>query len=230
MRARYLLLVLVLLGGGPAPSGGSVTGSVVAVKNGKPIDHKAVYVYLQPIGKRSGGVKPGAGVEREIVQKGRGFLPRVLVVPTGAKVRFPNADAEDHNVFSPTDPPFNLGRYKTNKKGKDHLFEDPDEFDIYCDIHSEMWAKIKVVDSPYIAQVVGGKFTFSNIPAGKYKVVAWAPNSAEVRSTELVVADGKATALTPELHLQIKTRSGCHERSDKTSYPTKSYGQCPEDF
>jgi plastocyanin len=231
MRARYLPLVLVLLGAdSPAPHGGSITGSVVAVKNGKPIARDDIYVYLQPVGRARAKTLPGVGVRKEIIQKDKHFVPRVVVIPTGGEVWFPNADADTHNVFSPTDPVFDLGRYPGSKKGKGHKFEDPDEFDIFCDIHPEMWAKVKVVDSPYIAQVVGGKFTFSNIPAGKYKVVAWVRNSPEVHSGELVVADGKATALDRELHLQVATRSGCHERKDGTQYGKQDYGKCPEDY
>ena len=47
-----------------------------------------------------------------------------------------------------------LGRYGPNKKGRSHKFEDAEEFDIFCDIHPEMWAKVKSVDSAYIERVV----------------------------------------------------------------------------
>ena len=59
MRALLPLLLLVLLGAdatpsgstaAPAPSGGTVSGSVRAVKNGKVVARKEVYVYLKPLG------------------------------------------------------------------------------------------------------------------------------------------------------------------------------------
>ena len=231
MRARYLVLVLVLLGADtPAPAGGSISGSVVAVKNGKPISRDDVYVYLEPIGRPRRGALPGAGIKREIRQVNETFTPKVLVVPVGATVAFPNYENKEHNVFSPTDPIFDLGRYGPNKRGKSHKFEDAVEFDIFCDVHPKMWAKIKVVDSPYIAQVVAGKFTFANVPAGKYKVVAWVRNSPEVRSGEVTVTNGGTVTLDRALHLQVKTRSGCHERKDGTAYDKKDYGQCPDDY
>src|SRR5689334_1017812 len=99
MRAQYFIpvLALALLGAdGAAPSGGSITGSVVAVKDGKSVNRQYVFVYLQPIG-RSTGDNPGAGITRQIVQKGRAFVPRAVVVPVGAEVSFPNSDPEIHN-------------------------------------------------------------------------------------------------------------------------------------
>src|SRR4051812_44915153 len=185
----FLLALVALLGLGadsaaPTP-GGTVTGKVVSVRNNEKVAHDDVYVYLEPV-TRPGKLRkaPGAGVKREIHQKGLAFVPHVIVVPLGADVSFPNDDKDEHNVFSPTDPPFDLGRYRTDKKGKAHRFEDADEFDIFCDIHREMWAKVKVVDSApdTILQVTDGTFTFQNVPPGTYKVVAWTPNSSESRS------------------------------------------------
>ena len=229
-----LIALLPLLGGAdkPAPVGGSITGSVIAVKDGKPVTIDDVYVYLQPVGRRSKDI-PGTNVRKTIHQKAvngsKAFEPHVVVIPVGGEVAFPNDDKEDHNVFSPTDPPFDLGRYNTDKKGKVHKFEDADEFDIFCDIHPQMWAKVKVVDSPYIAQVVDGKFAFAAIPPGTYKVVAWATSSAEVKSDKIVVSAGGTTALATALHLQVVVRSGCHDRKDGTPYDAK-YGRnsrCP---
>jgi hypothetical protein len=156
-------------------------------------------------------------------------VPHVLVVPVGAEVAFPNYANEDHNVFSPTDPPFDLGRYGPEKHGKTHRFEDADEFDIFCDIHREMWAKVKVVDSAFILPVTDGQFTFKDVPPGTYKVVAWTPNSAETKSEKVTVTEDSAVTLANPLHLQVTLKTGCHDRHDGTPYDTK-YGrstQCP---
>lgn len=233
MRARPLPLIVLLAmlsGGGPAPSGATLGGTVVTVKDGKPFARDDVYVYLEEM-RRPGRLQkaPGVGVKREIRQIGEDFVPHVVVVPVGAEVAFPNYDSQPHNVFSPTDPPFDLGRYSTDKHGKVHRFEDADEFDIFCDIHRSMWAKIKVVDSAFIAQVSAGKFTFSNVPPGTYKVVAWTPNSAEVKSDKIVVTDGANVQLPSALHLQVTLKNGCHDRQDGTPYDAK-YGRgslCP---
>lgn len=228
------LLPLLVAADGAAPKGGTLAGSVIAVKDGKPTKRDDMYVYLEQVGRtQKKRALPGKGVRKEIHQKAvdgtKAFEPHVVVLPVGGEVAFPNDDKEEHNVFSPTDPPFDLGRYNTDKKGKAHTFEDADEFDIFCDIHPQMWAKVKVVDSGYIAQVVDGKFSFEHVPAGTYKVIAWTSNSAEVKSGKLVVADGATVTLSSALHLQITDRSGCHDRKDGTPYDAKygRYSRCP---
>ena len=236
MRRPLLPLVaflpLLLGADAAAPQKGSISGKVIAVKDGKPVAQPDVYVYLQPVGKKKKGDAPGKGVRKEIHQKAANgtkvFDPSVVVIPVGAEVAFPNDDREEHNVFSPTDPPFDLGRYNTDKKGKAHTFEDADEFDIYCDIHPMMLAKVKVVDSAYIVKVADGQFTFPNVAAGTYKVIAWTPDSAEVKSSKVVVTSSAVT-LADALHLQITARSGCHDRKDGTPYDAKygRYSRCP---
>jgi plastocyanin len=229
MRARYLVIAAALLGADSAPPrGGTVEGSVATVLKGNAYPRKHVYVYLEQLDAKKRNTKPGAGKKFEIRQIKREFVPRVLVVPVGATVFFPNLDKENHNVFSPTDPVFDLGRYPTDKKGKSHVFEDDEEFDIFCDVHQQMWAKVKAVDSPYWTRVVDGKFTFANIPAGKYKVVAWTPNSAPSKSGVVVVSEGASVKLDRELHLQVTKRSGCHKQKTGTNYPP-TYSECPED-
>ncbi|HUS32595.1 MAG TPA: hypothetical protein VMZ53_29035 [Kofleriaceae bacterium] len=235
MRRAYVPLVALLpllLGaeGATPPAGGSIAGSVVTVKDGKPAKRDDVYVYLQRVGRSKNRELPGKGVRKEIHQKGKAFEPHVVVIPVGGVVAFPNDDKEDHNVFSPTDPGFDLGRYTTDKKGKPHTFEDADEFDIFCDIHPQMWAKVKVVESEYIAQVVDGKFSFEGVAPGTYKVIAWTSDSAEVKSDKVVVTAGRSITLPNALHLQLTVASGCHDRKDGTPYDAK-YGRssrCPQ--
>jgi plastocyanin len=216
-----------------AEPSGSISGKVVAVKDGKPVAQTDVYVYLEPVGRKAKKTDmPGKGVRKEIHQKAvkgtKVFEPHVVVIPVGGAVAFPNDDREEHNVFSPTDPGFDLGRYNTDKKGKSQTFEYADEFDIYCDIHPQMWAKVKVVSSAYIAPVVDGTFTFAGVPSGTYKVIAWTADSAEVKSDKVVVNDAAVT-LANALHLQVTTRSGCHDRKDGTPYDAKygRYSRCP---
>jgi plastocyanin len=238
MRALLPFLLLVLLGADPTPgsrtatpaqSGGTVSGSVRAVKNGKVVARKELYVYLKPLGAHD--AKPGAGIKRQIVQKELQFAPRVVVVPVGAVVAFPNGDRDKHNVYSPTEPSFDLGTYGPTPKGKERTFEDEDEVDIYCDVHRFMSAKVKVVDSPYIAKVVDGKFTFSGVKPGKYRVYAWGPNSPDVPyPKEITVTAGQTIQLDRELHLQIKTPPLCHDRKDGSEYDKNDYGKCPPDF
>jgi plastocyanin len=227
MRPAYAVFVLALLGADPKPTGGgTVTGTAIAIKNGqRDPKHKDVYVYLVEVGrKRHRGPAPGDGQKFEIRQTDRHFVPEVLIVPVGATVAFPNYDRELHNVWSPTDPPFQLGSYNTDKKGRAHVFADTDEFDIFCDIHSDMAATVKVVDTRFFAPVKDGTFTLEHVPPGRYKVVAWTPDSPE-SSEEVVVTEG-GVAKTSELHVQVSKRSRCHRRRDGSPYPAR-YSPCP---
>ena len=98
--------------------------------------------------RRSSHAGARRGLKREIRQKDETFVPHVLVVPVGAEVAFPNLRQRTNTTCSRRrDPPFDLGRYSTDKKGKLHSSRIADEFDIFCDIHRAMWAKVKVVDS-----------------------------------------------------------------------------------
>jgi len=228
MKRAHLILVLALVGADPKPTGGTITGSVAPVSGGKVVKRDDVFVYLVEVGKRRRhGPLPGAGKKFEIRQKNEDFLPKVLVIPVGADVAFPNDDSQDHNVFSPTDPTFDLGRYNTDKRGRVQRFEDVDEFDIFCNLHRKMAAKVKVVDTPYIQRVVDGKFTFKNVPPGRYRVVAWVKNSKEVFE-EVEVITGATKQLAAELHPQLVRRSGCHDRKDGSPYPAR-YNPCPPD-
>ena len=220
----FAVLVLAHPAGGEAPrAGGSVRGTIRVIDHGTAVAHDHVYVYLQAVHHRRGAL-PGAGMTAEIRQVKKEFVPQVLVVPTGASVAFPNYDNEEHNVFSPSDPPgqFDLGRYSTDKKGKTHEFDDPAEVDIFCDIHKEMWAKVKVVDTRYfVAANAKGEFAIDHVAPGTYKVVGWLPNNKEETraSQPIVVTDGATVQVGEELHLQLDIAGGKpHLRKDGTPY------------
>jgi plastocyanin len=209
-----LLVVLVLVPSGPsaAPAGGTVTGQVVLRKVGKPVrDPQDVWVYLT----RLRPYRKAVAVKATIAQRGLNFVPHAQVVPLGSSVAFPNNDSEEHNVFSPSDPRFNLKRYGGGQS-KDRTFASEGEYDIYCDIHKDMTAKVKVVDSDFIAKVEHGAFSVTGVSAGTYQVVAWAPDSEEARSAEITVRDG-AIVTVPALNVQ-QGPAKPHTRWDHSPY------------
>lgn len=214
------LLLLLLLGNAPAAPAGSVTGTVVALQKGKRVapDASYVFVYLQPTSPKK-GKPPGTGQTFTIVQKGLQFDPHVIVVPAGATVQFPNKDTgQTHNVFWPTEPHWDLGRATSSDPVQSRPFDDAKEFSIYCDIHQQMWAKVKVVDTTYIAKVdKDGHYAIGNVAPGSYKVVAWAPSSEEVRSEKVTVSDNQ-TAQARELHLQLTAVETAHNHYNGNPY------------
>jgi plastocyanin len=222
MRGYFIFIVfLVALPAGiAAPAGGVVKGRIVVFASGRkiqpPTDAPA-YVFLEESRPSPHKNSFGNNKVAEIVHRGTQFDPHVRVVPVGATVVFPNADTDEHSAFSPTEQdPFNLGRYKQGARPS-HKFDDPAEFDIYCDIHKDMWAKVKVVNSDWIAKVENDTFTISDVPPGEYKVVAWFHDSLEVRSDPITVKAGETTQLPVELHVQAGKQK-LHKHKDGRPY------------
>lgn len=219
--AFIILVALANLGQAPALKGGTVTGSITAVQKGKPIASNDVWVYLE--GPTTPRPSLGKDVTANIVQYKKQFDPRFVVVPIGANVFFPNRDGEKHNVFSPAVKAndwfgFDLGSYGTDKKGRNRNFNSLGEFDIYCDMHLQMWAKVKVVPSRYYTRVVDGKFTFVDVAPGTYTLVAWAPDSRESRSSQAFEVKVGETKQTESLNVQVVTATRHHTRLDGTEY------------
>lgn len=148
-------------------------------------------------------------------QEGKQFVPRVLVVQKGTTVAFPNMDAIFHNVFSVTpDHSFDLGSYPQGAS-KTVAMMRPGVVSVYCNMHPQMVGHILVVPSGNYARVgKDGFFKLTNVPAGRHRVVAWAPNANPV------VADAEvsdAGVVTLELELK-KGRAAPHTKKDGLPY------------
>ena len=102
------------------------------------------------------------------------FEPDLIVVPVGSTVEFPNSDPIFHNVFSLSKAqPFDLGYYPQGQS-RTVKFNNPGVVQVYCHIHSNMYAAIVVTASPWFQKPASdGSFSFSNVPAGRYRLTAW---------------------------------------------------------
>jgi len=110
----------------------------------------------------------------DIRQRDENFIPRVVAVPVGSDVGFPNDDPIYHNVFSLSRAKsFNLGRFPRGDSRSVHVTK-PGIIKVFCDIHSHMTATIMVFNHPWFA-VVGedGRFELAGVPAGDRKITAW---------------------------------------------------------
>jgi plastocyanin len=186
-------------------------GSVVGrVTGGTPGSN---YIYIEDL--RGTAAKGTAAMKQENKQ----FVPRVLVVPVGTEVSFPNMDAEFHNVFSPTpDYAFDLGSYRQGQSRSVKMTKSG-VVTVFCNIHPKMVGHILVVPSSLV--VVAGKdgfFRLSGVPVGRRRVVAWGPNTKPAVA-EIEIADAEAT--TVELALG-QGRTQPHEK--KNGLPYGSYG------
>jgi plastocyanin len=116
--------------------------------------------------------KPAKG--KQIIQRGKTFIPHVLVVPVGTTVEFLNEDEISHNVFSLSRPnDFDLGLYKGGL-AKTREFDSPGPVQLLCNIHSSMNGFVYVADTPWFGLAdATGAFTIKGVPPGEYQLEAW---------------------------------------------------------
>jgi plastocyanin len=167
-----LAVSLALALGLACSAGAAELDLTLATAAGRPVMDAVVMV--RPDGAPRGGPKPvGPFV---MAQKDTRFQPYVLVVPVGTEVSFPNLDPFHHHVYSfSRTKAFELklyGREETRKV----RFDKTGVVGIGCNIHDNMSAYIRVVDTPWAAKTVaGGRALVRDLPAGPATVTVWHP-------------------------------------------------------
>lgn len=133
---------------------------------------------------------PTADTTVRILQRDRTIVPHVTAIQVGTRIDFPNLDEVYHNLFSLSSPrPFNLGRYPPGES-RTEAFESPGVIRMFCDIHSDMTAVIRVVDTPHFARAdEDGRFRIPGLPPGRHRVAAWHP-SADADTVQVDIPDG----------------------------------------
>ncbi len=188
--------------------GHEVRGTVqLLAKGGKAIDRAAdvrqAVVAFRPQAPARGAV--AASFTMTTQQKE--FSPRVLVVPVGSSVAFPNQDPILHNVFSVSgENRFDLGLYRQGA-GKSWTFRRPGLVRVFCNVHHSMVAYVHVLDTPYFAQPdSSGAFTIAGAPAGPGTLEVW-HEQAEPLQQALSVPVGEEVVARLEV---IKPRLPAH--------------------
>lgn len=124
----------------------------------------------------AGGAKPTPSAKLEIAQKNKQFIPFVLVVPAGATVAFPNLDKFRHHVYS-----FSKGnKFELELFGREDkrvvTFGTVGIAALGCNIHDQMVAFIRVVDTPWAEKTAAdGTATLKSVPGGKLRLSVWHP-------------------------------------------------------
>ena len=178
-------------GGGGGREAATVTGRV-RTGGGQPLGE--AYVYID-------GLRSSArGHTVEIKQRDKQFAPRVVVVPLGTKVVFPNQDTVIHNVFS-TAPgnSFDLGSVKGGETSPPVVMLKPGPVEIFCNIHSKMRADVLVVPNSHWTRVAAdGSFQLAGVPVGTRKIVLWSPTLKAVSQQVDVTAKGGTVTFSSE--------------------------------
>lgn len=104
------------------------------------------------------------------------FDPRVLVVPVGATVTFPNLDKVRHHVYSfSKTKKFELKLYG-REQARSVTFDKPGLVTVGCNIHDAMSGSIMVVDTPYAMKTdSSGRVRIADVPAGAASISVWHP-------------------------------------------------------
>jgi plastocyanin len=191
---------------GPAPATSSparaAAGRVVGVvrvreTDGAPVPAADVIVYVP--GFTEAPIAAGRGeapVAATIEQRGRRFVPDLVAITAGERVRFPNGDPFLHNVFSQSPARrFDLGSFKRGES-KAKVFPTLGVVDVYCNIHPEMAATILVLPNRRHTRAgADGRFVLDGIPPGTWTVFAYARRATRPASAQVKVIAGAEAAV-----------------------------------
>lgn len=215
MKAIVIFVALAVLAGDARskPSTGTVRGTVtVSIKGKAKANNKGVVVYLEHVPGTPGKAPKNAVIR----QREKQFDPPLTIVVKGSTIDFPNEDKIFHNVFSVSRPArFDLGLYKSGT-AKSVEMKRAGTVDVYCNIHPEMIAKVKVLDNAYYT-ITGsdGAFAIEHVPPGEYPIVAWLPTGDEAKGTVVVKAGATAQI---KLAVTEVAKKETHTRKDGTPY------------
>ena len=180
--------VAACFGLGAAPAARAQVGGRITVTEagGKAAaDVGNAVVWLEGRGPR------GAPARATMTLDGRSFSPRVIVVPVGSTVTFPNRDPFNHNVFSLSDGnEFDLGLYARGESAE-HRFRRAGVVRVYCNIHPRMSGFVVVRDNAYYAQPgADGSYDIPSVAPGSYVLHVWHERAPEVTREIAVPAGG----------------------------------------
>lgn len=161
-----------------AQTGTTVTGRVSVLEKGDraatDVDQAVVWLV--------GAHAPQAAPDTvEMATENKQFVPRLVLLPIGSTVAFPNHDPFNHNVFSLSpEQPFDLGLYGRGG-ARTVTFGTAGIIRVYCNVHAQMRALIVVRESGLATQPgADGAFKLEQVPPGDYVVHLWHERAPEV--------------------------------------------------
>jgi plastocyanin len=213
------LLVLLCLAAAPVGAD-EIRGTVqLLAKGGKGpargADVTQAVVYWEPAGGAKARAATAPSAPFVMTTRKKQFAPRLLTVPRGSQVRFPNQDPILHNVFSVSPGNvFDLGLYRAGE-GKTQRFEQPGLVRVFCNVHHDMVAYVLVLDTPhFVSPGADGSFVLSGVPPGKGRLTVWY-EQAEPWTADLQLPTGKPVAARVEV---VRPRVPPHLNKTGKSY------------
>lgn len=150
----------------------------------------------------------GTGTVAVMDQRGKIFVPWVLVVQPGTRVEFPNSDHIRHHVysFSPSKP-FELKLYARTEIPA-VTFDQPGVVSLGCNIHDWMQGYIYVTADPLFAlSAADGIGRFTNLADGDYRMHIWHPRlRGPYLGEEYTLEIGAATAAQLDYRVTVRSR------------------------
>ena len=123
-------------------------------------------------------------------QIGRQFVPGFILVRAGQTIDFTNSEDELHTVHvkdSHGESIFNIATMMGTTY--QHTFEVGDQYSVICNTHTEMFADILVVDTPYaVVADRDGRFAVPDVVPGRY--TATVIQGADRNEHEIEIAAG----------------------------------------
>ncbi|HRH17610.1 MAG TPA: methylamine utilization protein [Aquabacterium sp.] len=142
---------------------------------GAPIEQAVVSVVV------SGIKAQGAGqTVAEMPQRDRMFKPKVVVIPVGGAVNFPNLDTVRHHVYSfSSTRKFEIKLY-AGVPAKPVIFDKPGTATLGCNIHDTMVGYVHVVDTPYYGKTNATGQVTLELPSGEHTLRIWTMGMGEM--------------------------------------------------
>ncbi|WP_294352416.1 methylamine utilization protein [uncultured Sphingomonas sp.] len=191
---RIVMLALVALPIATTAKAAPVLIQVVGV-DGRPLSGAVVTVTMP------GTAAPAPRGPYVVAQRNIQFDPRVLIVPVGATVSFPNFDKVRHHVYSFSKPK----KFELKLFGRDEsrnvVFDKPGAVALGCNIHDTMNGVVYVTASPYTALTDAAGRVRMNVTPGSGRVAVWHPSIRSAGNTLEQPASVAATGLTTTLQL-----------------------------
>lgn len=213
---RRWLVLLVFLAALPATAE-DLRGRLQLLEKGgkrpaKGSEVRQAVVFFEPAG---GAVPRPAAAPFVMSTRDKQFVPRVLTIPRGSRVRFPNEDVILHNVFSVSGRnSFDMGLYKKGA-GKEHRFDEAGLVRVFCNVHHSMVGYVWVLDTPFVAVPdANGEFVLTGIPKGPGRLTVW-HEQAEPRTVDVQVPRAEPLAAGLEI---VRPRIPPHLNKSGKSY------------